>query len=430
MTSDNQVLLFWFRRDLRIEDNVGLSAALESGMPVQPIFIFDNNITDDLPGNDSRITFIYDLLHGLNTELIEFGSSIKIYKGDPYFVFEKLFASKTIGGVFLNEDYEPYAIKRDRKVSELAQAQNVRYESFKDQVVFAKNEILKPDNKPYTVYTPFKNKWLEKFDQLGLPEHKNPNVSNLVSGKAEFPTLEELGFSRSGITVPDFSIEVESTYASIRDIPAAAGTTYLSTHLRFGSVSIRKIFRQLKDSHGVLASELIWREFFSQILYHFPKVIHESFKKQYDGIDWLNNEDDFEKWCEGKTGYPIVDAGMQELNSTGLMHNRVRMITASFLCKHLLIDWRWGESYFASKLLDFDIASNNGNWQWVAGTGCDAAPYFRIFNPITQQQKFDPDFAYIKKWVPEFGSKEYIEPMVDHKLARTRALEVYKVGIS
>ena len=420
--------VFWFRRDLRLIDNVGLFHALSQKDKLIPLFIFDKNIIDHLPKDDSRISFIYNQLRKINEELQSYGSSLLVLKGDPKSAFEKLISKYNINTVFSNEDYEPYALGRDRKVTEYLKHQGIFHKQYKDQVVFSPLEILKDDGNPYTVYTPYKNKWLSRFRENPISIHNDMNVVNFHNHFFDFPTIEQLGFEFSKIQVRDYTLKILDSYNENRDIPYNDQTSYLSVHLRFGTVSVREIINQLKRNE-VFLSELIWREFFMQILYNFPHVVNNSFKSKYDKIEWRNNKEEFKKWCEGKTGYPIVDAGMRQLNQTGYMHNRVRMIVSGFLCKHLLIDWRWGEKYFAKKLLDYELSSNNGNWQWAAGTGCDAAPYFRIFNPFTQQKKFDKEFKYVKRWIDDFNEDYYLEYIVDHKEARERALICYKSAL-
>ena len=421
--------IFWFRRDLRLSDNTGLNLALLESKDVQPIFIFDKEIIDELPKDDPRVNFLYDELLKMNKELNTFNSSLKIYHGDPLDIFKQL--SKENPGiiVYANRDYEPYAIYRDRAINNLLKENGSELISCKDQVIFERNEVVKNDGLPYTVFTPYKNKWLVKFKEEGLRIQLKLNSKNFNISSYTYPTLEELGFKESSIKVPPFTLDKVYNYEETRNFPSLDSTSKIGPHLRFGTVSIREIVSKVKDINDTYLSELVWREFFMQILWHFPKVVHQNFRSKYDGIKWRNNKDDFNKWCEGKTGYPLVDAGMRELNETGFMHNRVRMVTASFLCKHLLIDWRWGEAYFASKLLDYELASNNGNWQWSAGTGCDAAPYFRVFNPSEQIKKFDKDHKYINKWVKDLNDFSYPQPMVDHPMARNRAIETYKKGL-
>lgn len=428
METREKVSIFWFRRDLRLADNHGLSKALQSSFPVLPIFIFDTDIIEELPKEDARISFIYKTLTKINNELQTQNSSINIYKGRPVNVWKRLCATYSIHAVFVNEDYEPYAIKRDQEVKKILSENGISFHRFKDQVVFEKNDILKGDSTPYTVYTPFKNKWLSLFNNELINPYKIEKF-RFITSTFDFPLLDSLGFVESNIKVKPYKIDNLTNYAEERNFPSVDGTSHLSVHLRFGTVSIREILRKVSHLPTFL-NELIWREFFMQILFHFPNVVNQNFKSKYNCVEWRNNAEDFEKWCAGETGYPLVDAGMRELNATGYMHNRVRMITAGFLCKHLLIDWRWGETYFAKKLLDYEFSSNNGNWQWSAGTGCDSAPYFRIFNPSEQVKKFDKNQKYIKKWIPEFNTLQYPAPMVKHGFARKRALEVYIRGLT
>ena len=421
--------IFWFRRDLRIEDNTALNAALNSKDPVIAIFIFDNQIVDRLPKNDARINFIYSQLKSIDSLLKSYGSSLLVFKGNPCDIFTELISKYNINCVFSNKDYEPYALNRDKKIDIFLKKYNIKFSQFKDQVIFDPHEILKDDGLPYTVYTAYKNKWLLNFSKSMISVNTTLNLTNFLKFNFFFPSLEMLNFSRSTIVVLDYNLNDLAKYSQQRDYPSLDSTSYLSVHLRFGTVSIRKIINDISNNDTVFLSELIWREFFMQILFHFPHVLNSNFKKKYDSVKWRNNKLEFLSWCEGKTGYPIVDAGMRQLNLTGYMHNRVRMIVAGFLCKHLLIDWKWGEEYFSLKLLDYELSSNNGNWQWAAGTGCDSAPYFRIFNPFTQQKKFDKDFIYIKMWIKDFQKDNYLEYIVDHDLARKRALSCYKLGL-
>ena len=424
------ITFFWFRRDLRLEDNVGLLHALESKYPVIPLFIFDENILDSLPKNDPRVGFIHDSLSKINKKLQEMGSSLLVKKGKTQEVWQALIQEFDVKEVFFNKDYEPFAIKRDLAISEVLEANKTACFSFKDQVIFEEKEITKADGLPYTIYTPYKNKWLEKYKSTPqIPEYDATDLfSNFDKNSFAFPTLEQIGFEESPIKVIPHNLKNVANYHQTRDFPALDSTTHLSPHLRFGTVSIRKLVHWASNKNEVFLSELIWREFFMQILFSFPKVVTNNFKSAYDGIQWRNNEEDFKRWCSGTTGYPMVDAGMRELNETGYMHNRVRMVVASFLCKHLLINWQWGEAYFAEKLLDFELSANVGNWQWAAGTGCDAAPYFRVFNPEIQLKKFDEKGIYIRKWIPEFDLG-YGKPMVEHAFARDRAIATYKAGI-
>jgi len=430
--------VFWFRRDLRLDDNRGLYYALSEQESVLPIFIFDQQILEHLPENDARVTFIHDQLSEIRQALLQkYNSSIGCYHGDPEEVFTSLLETYEITAVYTNQDYEPYAIERDGLIQRLLKKKNIPLNSYKDQVIFEKNEVVKDDGQPYVVYTPYMRRWRNQFDiESDTSELPSQTIlGNLIPDVAlPFPSLEEMGFQRSNIEVPAFNTgnTMIDHYEKTRNFPGIqGGTSRLGPHLRFGTVSVRHmIAKAAKRNNDTFLKELIWREFFMQILWHFPHTLTKSFKPKYDRIKWRNDENDFEKWKEGNTGYTLVDAGMRELNTTGFMHNRVRMLVASFLCKHLLIDWRWGEAYFAEKLIDYEMSSNVGNWQWAAGSGVDAAPYFRIFNPLTQIDKFDKDRAYSQKWVPEAEGKPATTPMVDHKMARERCLEVYKAAVS
>jgi len=430
----NKVNVFWFRRDLRLEDNTGLYHALKAGLPVLPIFIFDTEILDKLENKtDARVEFIYNSLIEIDSELKTCGSSLLTLAGKPADVWKELIAKYDIAEVFTNHDYEPYALSRDSSVEAILKANGIKFNTFKDQVIFEKSEVVKPDGKPYSIYTPYSKTWRAKLNENDLNEYSIAKAgTNIHKFSSKLPVIEELGFKRAGINFPSKEIrkEIIKNYENTRDIPSVDGTSRLSVHLRFGTISPRKLVKQALKLNDTWLKELIWREFFMMILYHYPHSAVSSFRPEYDRIKWRNNESEFEAWCNGETGYPIVDAGMRELNATGFMHNRVRMITASFLCKDLLIDWRWGERYFAEKLLDYEMSSNVGNWQWAAGTGCDAAPYFRIFNPASQQAKFDPELKYINKWVPEYGNFGYVQPIVDHKFARERTLKVYKEALN
>jgi len=432
---NEKVAVFWFRRDLRIDDNVGFLSALKSGFPVLPIFIFDTEILDQLPKNDARVTFISENLQKMRKELEAFGSSIAIYHGKPSEIFKKLLKEYDIQNVYTNRDYEPYAKRRDGEIENLLTSNNINFHTSKDQVIFEKDEIVKNDNTPYVLYTPYMKLWKEKFKTTELKIHTAFEYLDKLIKNLELPNLRlnDIGFETSTLKVPDYDVSsgLIQDYQATRNFPAKNSTSHLGPHLRFGTVSIRRIIQKaVSEKNEVFWQELIWREFFMQILDHYPQTITEAFKKKYDRIKWRNDKVEFEKWKTGKTGYPLVDAGMRELNESGFMHNRVRMLVGSFLCKHLLIDWRWGEAYFAEKLLDYEMSSNVGNWQWVAGSGVDATPYFRIFNPTTQINNFDNDYEYIKKWVKEFGTNDYPEMMVDHKEARERALKVYKEAVN
>ncbi len=424
-----KIVIFWFRRDLRLEDNTALHHALISGFPVLTVFIFDQNILKGLPADDPRVSFIYNRLRSIHNTLLKRKSSLLCHRGDPFKVWEELIRKYEITGLYINKDYEPYSIERDARIKGLLEKKGIAVHIFKDQVIYEENEIVKDNGKPYTVYTPYKKKWLRYFRTELLSPYQNHDLNNYYKCDYTFPELSDIGFEQSSIKVKDYNLSKLDSYHLTRDFPAMDSTSYLGPHLRFGTISIRQVIRQLNPVNETFLSELIWREFFMQILYHFPEVINQNFKSQYNSIEWMNNEKEFEKWCNGNTGYGLVDSGMRQLSITGYMHNRVRMVAASFLCKHLLIDWRRGEAYFAKKLLDFELSSNNGNWQWAAGTGCDAAPYFRIFNPDEQQKKFDKKLEYVKKWVPEYTTKDYPDPIVNHSYARQRALEAYKYGL-
>lgn len=421
--------IFWFRRDLRLEDNTALQQALRENRQVIPVFIFDTHILEELPRNDARLTFIYQRLEQLHRQLLQAGSGLVVQQGEPLKVWQNLLRDYQPNAVYFNADYEPYARQRDQQVEQWLQDHAVACHRCKDQVIFDAREVLKADGTNYTVFTPYKNKWLQHFGTIKPAEPQRTELQNLARIKPEFPKLAAIGFEPSAIKVRDYDLTKLDDYESARDIPHLDAGSYLGVHLRFGTVSIRDIVRKVYRHSPTFLNELIWREFFMQTLYHTPRVVHENFKTKYNGIQWRNNEDEFERWCRGETGFPMVDAGMRQLNQTGYMHNRVRMITAGFLCKHLLTDWRRGEAYFAEKLLDYELASNNGNWQWAAGTGCDAAPYFRVFNPLAQQKKFDPNMLYVQQWIPELNTSDYPPPMVDHKQARIRAIDTYKKGL-
>lgn len=425
--------LFWFRRDLRLHDNAGLYRALKANKSVLPIFIFDKNILDILPKKDARVEFIYDTIAQLKNELQELGSDLKVFYSTPTEVFSTLIKTYDIEEVWTNRDYEPYAQQRDREIAEILNQKGIAFKGAKDHVIFEKDEVMKDDGKPYTVYTPYSRKWklkLNPFYYKAYPNHKYFDALAQVD-KEELIELSSMGFAPSGIEFPSKEIpnSIVAKYDETRNIPSIKGTSRLSLHLRFGTVSIRHLVEVGLKKNEKWLNELIWRDFYQMILFHFPHTVDQAFKPAYDRIEWLNDEKQFDLWKAGKTGYPIVDAGMRELNETGFMHNRVRMVVASFLTKHLLIDWRWGERYFAEKLLDFELASNVGGWQWAAGSGCDAAPYFRIFNPASQTQKFDPEWRYIKRWVPEVTTPNYPKPIVDHAYARNRCLESFKKAL-
>lgn len=428
--------IFWFRRDLRIDDNPGLYEALANSKNVIPIFIFDTNIIDNLPSDDNRIKFIWHSLSLLNERLKEVGSTLNIFKGNPLEVFKKIILKYRLTSVYVNRDYEKYSIKRDKEINTFLNENKIAFNASKDHVFFEPNEILKSDGTPYTVFTPYSKKWFEKFYSEKLPQYQ---IKNLVDNffKTNYKpimSLSEIGFSNDEIEFEKFNLgdELIKNYNSKRDFPYLNSTSKIGPYLRFGLISVREVGEKTieKKFDQSFLRQLIWRDFYIQIFFHFPDSENENFKPAYDKIIWLNEEEKFEKWCAGETGYPIVDAGMKELNATGFMHNRVRMIAASFLCKHLLIHWKKGESYFAKKLLDYEMASNVGNWQWVAGTGVDAAPYFRLFNPEIQMKKFDPQKVYIKKWLPKYDPENYLEPIIDHNYARERCLNAYKIALN
>jgi deoxyribodipyrimidine photo-lyase len=430
----SKINIFWFRRDLRLNDNTAFHHALKSDLPVLPIFIFDTNILDKLEDrDDARVGFIHSELIDINEQLKQKKSGVLILHGDPKELWLNLMAQYEIGQVFTNKDYEPYARDRDKELSTLFESNNIKFNTYKDHVIFEEGEIVKDDGSPYKVFTPYSRLWKKTLSS----DHLKINPSALDSDNfytetiADPPTMEAIGFESPNIPIPskEAKSKILECYAADRDYPAKNGTSRLGMHLRFGTISIRELAQKAKSKSEVFLNELIWREFYQMIIWHFPRVIDENFKKQYNLLKWRNNEHEFDAWCEGKTGYPIVDAGMRELNATGHMHNRVRMVVASFLTKHLLIDWRWGEAYFARKLLDFELASNNGGWQWAAGTGTDAQPYFRIFNPESQLKKFDSELKYIKKWVPEYQEFSYPKPIVEHKFARERCLTTFKEAL-
>jgi deoxyribodipyrimidine photo-lyase len=430
------VNIIWFRRDLRLKDNAALYHALQSGVPVLPIFIFDTTILDQLPDRaDKRVAFIHAAIAEMQTELVALGSTLQVFHGKPLDVFTQLVQSYHVQTVFTNHDYEPYAQERDNAIADLLTHAGVGFETYKDQVIFEKEEVTKDDGKPYTVFTPYSRKWKAKLTPDFLKPYPTEKYVDAFYKQAPIaiPSLASMNFKEVNMEFPSKQLneEIVRKYSQNRDFPALEnGTSKMGVHLRFGTVSIRALATIAAGLNETYLNELIWRDFYQMILWHFPKVGKgHAFKAEYEKIKWRNNEEEFQKWCEGKTGYPIVDAGMRELNATGFMHNRVRMIVASFLTKHLLIDWRWGEAYFASKLLDFDLSANNGGWQWAASSGCDAAPYFRVFNPYLQTEKFDKELKYIKKWVPEFQEFNYPQPIVVHEVARKRVLETYAAAL-
>ena len=426
--------IFWFRRDLRLEDNTGLFHALSDNFPVLPVFIFDENILRKLQNPyDARVKFIYDEIYRLKVQLEATGSSLMVKFGKPEHIFQELINAYTISTVFANHDYEPYSRERDEEIGKILKSRGIRFLTYKDQVIFEKDEVVKDSGNPYTVFTPYSRKWKNNFFPIETQSFPSEKLVNnfLKTRPFVLPNHEKIGFKNTKIdfTSKKINLQILENYHKTRDYPSLQGTSRLGIHLRFGTISIRELVKIAIKINEVFLNELIWREFYMMILWHFPKVADQSFKPQYDLIGWRNNETEFAAWCEGKTGYLFVDAGMRELNQTGYMHNRLRMVTASFLTKHLLIDWRWGEAWFAKKLLDYEMSSNNGGWQWTAGTGCDAAPYFRVFNPDLQMAKFDPEKKFIRKWVPEYNSDKYPRPIVDHSQARNNAISAYKKAL-
>lgn len=436
MSENKKINIFWFRRDLRLDDNSGLYHALKSQYPVLCLFIFDKEILDQLNDkNDARVTFIYNTISHLHDELHTYGSSLLVLHDTPKSAWQRLLKEYDVAEVYTNHDYEPYAKQRDEEIRGLLAGQGIAFSTYKDQVIFEKDEVVKDDGKPYTVFTPYSRKWRVKLNDLYLRSYPTKKyLKNLYQTKAlPLLTLTSLGFEKSTRTIPVKAYKnVIEDYADKRDYPAIKGTSHIGIHLRFGTVSIRQLATDANNAkEKTWLNELIWREFYMMILYHFPQTTDHAFRPGYDQIEWINDEAQFEAWCNGQTGYPLIDAGMRELNETGFVHNRIRMLTASFLSKHLLIDWRWGERYFAEKLLDYEMASNVGGWQWAAGSGTDAAPYFRIFSPDAQTKKFDPELKYIKKWVPEYADfSRYPKPIVDHVFARDRCLKAFKTALS
>lgn len=432
-----EITLFWFRRDLRLDDNAGLYHALKENKNVLPLFIFDPSILKGLPQNDARVLFIHQNLLEMKRRLQSQNTDLLLIHGHPLAVFQDLVKKYKIKSVYTNHDYEPAATERDEKIRQFLDQQQIDFKTFKDQCIFEKKEVLSQTQTTYTVFTPYKKKWLSQVTPFYLKSYPCKDYGThflAIPEKTPDLSLKEMGFKDFDFKFPEIPSaeglrKILKSYAEKRDFPGMDATSRLGLHLRFGTVSVRALAREAEKYSEVWLSELIWRDFFMQILWHFPRVTQQSFRPQYDQIKWRQDNSDFKKWCDGTTGYPMVDAGMREMNQTGFMHNRVRMVTASFLTKHLLIYWLEGERYFAEKLLDYDLSANNGNWQWAAGTGCDAAPYFRIFNPEAQMNKFDPDLAYVKKWVPEYGTKDYPKPMVDHVFARERALTEFKKGL-
>lgn len=431
----HKISVFWFRRDLRLEDNAGLYHALKGPHPVLPLFIFDKTILDKLEDPyDKRVNFIYQQISKLDEKLSTFKSALLVYYDTPKETWKHILSHYDVQAVYTNHDYEPYAKERDEDIAALLKKKKIDFHTFKDQVIFEKSEVVKDNAEPYTVFTPFSKKWKAKLNDFYLSSYPSLRYhSNFYKWEGKRPpSLNSMGFKETDFDFPSDHIkqEVLRKYGERRDFPSIRGTSHLGMHLRFGTISIRQLAREAKEANDTFLGELIWRDFYQMILWHFPHVQDYSFKPAYDKIRWRNDEKEFKAWCEGKTGYPLVDAGMRELNESGFMHNRVRMVTASFLAKHLLIDWRWGEAYFGKKLLDYDLAANNGGWQWAAGCGTDAAPYFRVFNPELQAKKFDSKMEYVKKWVPEWGTDKYLAPIVNHEFARERCLKEYKRALN
>ncbi len=441
------VSIFWFRRDLRLDDNAGLHAALRAGTPVVPLFVFDRHILDVLEDrDDARVTFLHGLVRGLRERFETLGVGMEVHYGSPEKVWRELLERYAVSAAYANEDYEPYAKERDASVAELLRRRGADLHLYKDQVIFAHDEVTKKDGNPYTVFTPYSKVWRDRLSSKMDTDANGEEVSFYLKsypsadyadrfaeqGALDMPSLADLGFSESDTPIPDTEVPAEliERYDETRDYPGIAGTSRLGPHLRHGSVSIRGWARRAQRLNETFLSELIWRDFYSQVLQHSPRVVSHSFKPAYENIPWENDEDHFAAWCEGRTGYPLVDAGMRQLRAIGYVHNRVRMVVASFLTKHLLTDWRWGEAHFARYLLDYELASNNGGWQWAAGCGTDASPYFRVFNPESQLRKFDPELTYVKQYVPEYGTDEYPAPIVDHREAREKAIRVYKTALS
>jgi deoxyribodipyrimidine photo-lyase len=434
MTKKSPVSIFWFRRDLRLFDNKGLYFGLKNSDHVIPLFIFDSNITDSLPENDARVEFIFNSLNEMETELRKVQRNMLVLKGRPLDIFKKVAEDYPVKAVYCNKDHEPYGIERDEKIRKFLDSKNIEFHSYLDHLLFEKDEVLKNDGTPYHVFSPYGRKCREVLNKDHLRPYPSEDLLTNFAGidDVKFPELKEIGFKPSQIEFPEKENknDIIKSYDRTRDYPGQEGTTRLGIHLRFGTVSLRQLAQKAIENNDTYFNELLWREFYAMILWHYPKVVNKSFKPEYDNIEWVNDKKQFERWKEGKTGYPMVDAGMRQLAKTGYMHNRVRMITASFLTKHLLIDWRWGEAWFAEKLLDFELSSNNGGWQWSAGSGCDAAPYFRIFNPESQQKKFDPENNYVKHWIPELSTDKYPEPIINHKDARERCLKVFKKALN
>ncbi len=436
LTAPAPITLFWFRRDLRLHDNHALFRALKDQGNVQPLFIFDRDILDKLEDvDDRRVSFIHDVISDLDAQIRSHGGSLWVEHGKPAEVIERITEQHPVKAVYVNSDHEPYGLARDKEVEDLLRAKGILMHSHLDHSIVAQSDVLKPDGNPYTVYTPYMRRWKERVRNSVIPAYASEDELAALAPAHEhtaIPSLDAMGFRNTAYTVPlarDPSVDLLRHYGDRRNFPGVEGTSRIGVHLRFGTVSVREMVRHAMRHSEVWLNELIWREFFMQILWHFPHVEQRAFRPAYDGITWRDDEASFLAWCEGRTGYPLVDAGMRELRATGFMHNRVRMVVASFLCKHLLIDWRWGEAWFARWLMDFELSSNNGNWQWASGSGCDAAPYFRVFNPSLQLQRFDPELVYVQRWVPEYGTSDQLQPIVEHRSARERAIATYKAAL-
>ena len=459
--------LVWFRRDLRLDDHAALYHALKVSDAVYCAFVFDRTILDPLPRADRRVAFILESVRELDAALRAKGGVLLCLTGDPRDEIPRLASRLGVQTVWTNRDYEPAVIARDAQVAERLAAQGIGFETAKDQVIFEQDEVLTADGRPFSVFTPYQRAWRKRLTPFYLrPYPVQRYLDRLARTDGDsLPTLAALGFDTVDVSrlqpgmsgaetlLADFSHRIDR-YHEARDYPAVKGPSYLSVHLRFGTVSIRQLagFAEHLGNAGAdtWLNELIWRDFYQQILWHHPRVVDHAFKPVFDALVFENRQDWFAAWCEGRTGYPLVDAAMRQLNQSGYMHNRLRMVTASFLVKDLLIDWRWGERYFAEKLIDYDLAANNGGWQWAAGTGCDAQPYFRIFNPVSQSEKFDPKGAFIRRYVPELADlpdraihapwqaspielsaagirlgDHYPAPLVDHAIQRERALAMF-----
>jgi deoxyribodipyrimidine photo-lyase len=443
-----KIAVHWFRCDLRLSDNVGLHAAVKAADEVVPIFIFDPKILKAPDVSANQVGFMIECLHSLEKNVEAAGGKMIFRHGEVLDEMKSVLKETGAHALYYNRDYEPYARERDAAVEKMARALGVEVHSFADNVVHEPGEVLKDDGKPYGVFTPFSKAWRARGKPAVLPAVKFPACREGKKPQGlELPSAEKLGL-KVEIKLPptgeraardrlkEFVAGDVLHYRENRDFPARMGTSRLSPHLRLGTISPRTALAAAEDAGGknparknssdVFVNELIWREFYKHILWHFPHVAKGCFRPQYDDLEWENDDKKFAAWCEGRTGYPLVDAGMRQLNTTGWMHNRVRMVTAMFLTKDLLISWQWGERYFMQKLLDADLAANNGGWQWSAGTGTDAQPWFRIFNPTTQAEKFDPEGRYIHQYVEEVDTRNYPAPIVDHAQQRVKALALFK----